>query len=128
MRRLILMAACLTAACSGGANPVAPGRDLSIEVVCPSCGVGRYTIRVGGLAALQVHATSLTTGEAVACGGATWSSDAVNVATVVGTAASATVRGLSPGDARIRVELDCGEYGVTIVETEFLILGDEPPT
>jgi hypothetical protein len=128
MKRLLIVGLGLgLAACEGGGGgPVTPGRDLSVALVCQVCGVGTYTIRAGNLAQMSVQARSLSTGQEVACPDGTWTSSVTGVATVVGAGKSGTVRGVSPGLARIRVELACGAFGNATVESDVLVVAGNP--
>jgi len=112
------------AACqSGGGGPVAPGGDLAVLLLCPVCGVGTYTVEVGQNAQFSARVTSVTTGEDVACSSGTWMSASTNVATVVGFAKSGTVTGVAPGEAEIRVELQCAS-GAAAAQAEVLVIDE----
>ena len=117
-----LLLALAWACSSGSGGPIAPGGDLALLILCPSCGVGTYTIEAGQHAQLNVRATSVATGQEVACSGGTWSSDRETVATVVGFAKTGTVTGVSPGLANIRVVLTCGTHGTATAEEEILVV------
>ena len=126
MRRFLFTGLCFlgSAACTNGSGPVAPGGNLALHILCPVCGVGTYTIETGQNAQLNVRATSVATGQEVACSGGTWSSDRETVATVVGFAKTGTVTGVAPGTANIRVVLTCGTHGTATVEEEILVVDD----